>query len=207
MAIGREKIKPVIDIPLLVQLDTTEGVRSESQFTGLEFRYDAKHEGRPVKLYVKEEGRDAILRAQPIAGDLVEILMQKDRSGEFVWSAHVISDGDEPPPPVLPESPRSRPARQLSAPIPNGKYTEPQKEVLRRVLPAKNDPSRSTPTRNEQPTTSPLARQVGGCLRTSFDAWELLREHAANAGVDFSYTSEDVRAFAISIFIDQRGNR
>ena len=120
---SREKIKPILDVPLILQMETVSGQESSSQFNGLEYRYNVVHEDRPSIIYLPAEGRDAIVRARPVPGDYVELLKQK-RGKQFVFQAQVLSDAremdeeapeyEEPPPARPAPRPSHGAARQLT---------------------------------------------------------------------------------------------
>ena len=225
---SREKIKPIVDVPLILQMETVSGQESSSQFNGLEYRYNVIHEKRPSIIYLPREGRDAIVQAQPVPGDYVELLKQK-RGSQIVFQAQVLGDAremdeaypEEPPPPAAPS--------RLAAPARNGlpvhshgtarpiapataRAALPPAPQQRAQQPPPRPPSnghqatgQALPPRPDDLTISPIAQQVAGCLRVAVDAWEEIRQYARERyGVEIEYTAEDIRATGTSVFIQQR---
>jgi hypothetical protein len=246
---ARPKIKPVPNVPLILQMETIQGVEMQSQVTGVEYRYYVVYESEPSTLYLPPEGRDALLRAQPDIGDFIELLKQK-ASGRFVYLAARISDATDPKPqPPQPRwngggvrmlagnRPQALPPRNGHNPDTGGDLTyaqamqtyapndrPPQKwedkqthwedlpdmdlrsQQPRRIAGPQPQPqAQAQPPRPEATDVHPIGQQLAGCFRAAVDAWEETRRYAQEKyGVDLKYTSEDIRASGLSVFIGQQ---
>jgi hypothetical protein len=225
---SREKIKPILDVPIVLEMETVVGQETSSQYNGVEYRYNVVYDSRPSIIYLPAEGRDAIVRARPAVGDYLELLKQK-RGNQILFRAQVLSDAyeqdpePEPEPEPPPPAPRPRPngytnngytngapaahgapasASRLLAPVPH--RTQPAARPAAR--PPHTAAGQAMPPRPEITSISPVAQQVAGCLRVAIDAWEELKAYAADRyGVTIEYSAEDVRATGTSIFIQRSG--
>lgn len=201
--IQRQKIKPAIDVPMVMQLETVQGRESKSQFTGVEYWFNVVFDSQPSIIYLPDEGREAIESLRPQVGDYVELLKQK-RGKQELYSAQLVSDGAEEPAP--PPPPQRQPVRMLApasrtaatnGPPSNGGYTN---GAPRPSMTATAQAQAMPPDPDAQ--ISPVAQQLAGCLRVSLDAWEQTRQYAHDKyGVALDYTSEDVRAVGLSFYI------
>ncbi len=228
----REKIKPIIDVPMCFLMETVWGEESTSKFSGVEYRYNVIHEERPAFIYLPAEGRDAISRAQPQPGDFIELVKQK-RNGRVEFSAQRLGDALEPAAPeYAPESPlppQYAPARTAPPPPayqpnyqPNYQNGPPQAPRRLAAPPPSPPPpppqnggytnghahgyrAQAQPPRPEAGDVHPISQQMAGCLRWSFDAWEELRAYALSKGRDIEYSSEDVRATANTFYMRAGG--
>lgn len=88
----RTEVQPIVDVPILLELESPVGTESQSQHNGIdiEYRFEVVFEHQPALIYLNESGRDAIRRLQPKSGDLIELLKQKQRGGGYVYSAALI---------------------------------------------------------------------------------------------------------------------
>ncbi len=229
----REKIKPIVDVPLLLQMETVSGQEASSVYNGVEYRYNVVHENRPSVIYLPAEGRDAIVRAQPVPGDYVELLKQK-RGAHIVFQAQVLGDAyeqgyaeDTPqrhahwenePQPTMPPRPTrlngvangvtrnggvSQGGVRLMAPAP-ARAALPPPPGPQRAQQQHQAAGQAQPPRPDDLSVSPIAQQVAGCLRVALDAWEEIRKYARERyGVEIQYTTEDIRATGTSVFIQR----
>lgn len=199
--IARPKIKLIVDVPCVIQLETTQGRESKSDYTGIEYAYNVIHDSTPSILYLPAEGRHAIEGLRPEVGDFVELLKQK-RGKEYFFHAQIVSDGAEPAPPPPPQrapvrmlAPAQRTATTNASPS-NG-YSNGHGRTATAAAPQ----FQAMPPHPEA-DISPVAQQLAGCLRVSLDAWEQTRLYAQERyGVALTYTSEDVRAVGLSFYI------
>jgi hypothetical protein len=243
---ARPRIKPAPNVPLVLQMETIQGVEVNSQFTGVEYRYYVVHENEPSTIYLPPEGRDAIIRAEPDLGDFIELLKQKTARG-YIYHASRLSDAREepgpPPPPARP--PNGGGVRMLAgnrapvAPVPRhpdnpdnseyvrfmqsrqGTYAPSDQRVdwsdmpdvfageQRRIAPPPQRPAQpqaqAQPPRPEATGVHPIGQQLAGCFRAAVDAWEETRKYAQEKyGRELEYSTEDVRASGLSVFIGQQ---
>lgn len=214
---ARDKIKPAIDVPLILQMEQVYGQEVPSQFTGLEYRFTVVFEERPAFIYLPKEGRDAILQARPEVGDFIELLKRK-RNNRVTFSAKVLSDANEEPQPRRTQSRNGRYSEDV--PSYQSNYEDdpfarrdepppPPRQMRQLPQPEQQQPrsqasahGQAQPPRPEATNISPIAQQLAGCLRVSIDAWEEAVAYARLKNVQLDYTSEDVRAVGLSFYIN-----
>ncbi len=214
---ARDKIKPLFDVPLVFELEQTDGQEVPSKFTGLEYRFSVIFEARPAYIYLPVEGRNAILSIRPQAGELIELVKQKS-GNQLYFRAQRLSDAyDEEPP--APAARNGTPRHAAPQTLNRGAYyrreepgANPPPLPPRQALPAApaaappashaQSTGQAMPPRPEAPNVSPLTQRMAGCLRVAYDAWEEVRAYARSKGGELTYTSEDVRATGLSIYIN-----
>lgn len=188
MLMQREKIKPVTDVPITFQLQNL-GEECSSQFNGVEWRYNVVYDAKPCTIYLPREGRDAILRARPEAGDVVRLIKTK-RGNTYAYIVNRVSEDAESEAPA----PRALSTRATAseAPVSNSVTKSPQ-----------------TPAPAPQPTPSKHLSEssfMAACLVAAIDAKITAEAHARAKGLaGFAFTSDDVRAMAVSIYIHVKG--
>jgi hypothetical protein len=228
--VQRQKIQPVVDVPLLMEMETVFGTECSSKFNGTEYRYNVMFDRQPCFIYLPADGRDAITRAQPTVGETIELLKFK-RGSQYYFRAQRVGDAYDPqtqyhqhppapPPPPVQQQYENGHSQQngdrwgyenggprLLAPRPQQqqRYRQPEPP------PPPPPPNERYEQRPPQPTAPDAVRttvkdQLLNCLTTSFDAWEETRAYAKSKGVQLDYTSEDVRATALSVYIGAQRN-
>jgi hypothetical protein len=85
----------------------------------------------------------------------------------------------------------------------------PLQQPARRIAPPPQPPVQAQPPRPEASEVHPIGQQLAGCFRAAVDAWEETKRYAQEKyGVSIEYTSEDVRASGLSVYIgQQRGGK
>ena len=197
---NRTILKPQVDVPLSVQLDKgPEGKQVESQRGDTQYQYTVNNDAGVM--WLPPEARAAILRTGAQAGDWVQIVKSL-RGRNAIWNVQVLADSAEPPPP--PEPPPSR----MVAPRPP--YTNGNGSQLGGHHQAGAAAYQPPPA----PAPAPLATPQGSmedvmtrCLEISARAHWRAYQAARAAGIDIEGPNwEDVRAAAISIFIERGRN-
>jgi hypothetical protein len=226
--VQRQKIQPVVDVPLVLEMETVFGQECSSRFNGVEWRYNVLHQQQPCYIYLPAEGRDAIQRAQPQVGDMIELVKQKrgnsvvfnaqraqplypDQRDQQRQAAPVAQAAQYNPPPQYAQTDQRPGGVRMLAPRPPLPVTNPPHVWAHRhaepppAFPEGQPQEQNQQRRPEPPPPPPPAANVQEvltqCLHTSFDAWEETRAYALAKGVALDFTSEDVRATALSIFI------
>ena len=222
MTTARDKIKPLFDVPLVFELEQIDGQEMTSKFTGLEYRFSVIFNRQPAYIYLPPEGRDAILSIRPQAGELIELVKQKS-GNQLHFRAQRLSDSYEEEP-APPPAPRNGTTTRTAAPqtLNRGDYYRraepeaparplPPRHALPAVPPAPapalaaaraQGVGQAMPPRPEATHVSPLTQRMPGCLRVAYDAWEEVRAYARAQGGELDYTTEDVRATGLSIYIN-----
>ncbi|WP_180540756.1 hypothetical protein [Nevskia soli] len=194
----RQKIAPIVDVPLLLEMETVFGQECNSKFNGVEYRFNVIHQGNPCFIYLPESGRDALASLRPDVGETVELLKQK-KGTAFVYRAQRLSDAQEiharlpspPPAAIAPVEPRANGANGAN---------------VRTIAPRAPQPPATTGANALAPQLPTVAMRLASCLCASLDAWEETRAYAARKGATLDYTSEDVRATGLTVYISQEKN-
>jgi hypothetical protein len=197
----RSKLKPIIDVPMVLQMESVIGQEAHSQFTGTEYRYSVIHDQQPAFIYLPPEGRDAIVRARPQVGDLVELLVQRRGRQQF-FRAQVLSDGYEPPqdqPDYDERPPQPAQPTNFGSRLRGGMNGHRQLQPAPQAAPA--PASRPTPV---VPTSHPVEELIVRCYQVAARAVKAGLDAATEAGAPTDATFEDVSKTAISLFIDRR---
>ena len=225
MSVSRDKIKPIVDVPLIFQLEAVYGQEVPSKFEqGIEYRFSVVHDSRPAYIYLPSSGRDAILQARPDPGDFIELLKLK-KNNQVWFRAQVLSDAYEqaaapPTRPLDEESPLHYRPRYENEPFARQEEPPPPRRLLPTPAPSAAPPphppeapppqrqqrgqyaGQALPPHPDDSHISPIAQQLAGCLRVSIDAWEEAVAYARSKGCELDYTSEDVRAVGLSFYIN-----
>jgi hypothetical protein len=202
---ARPKIKPIVDVPIVLQMESVIGQESKSPYTGIEYRYSVVHEHQPSFIYLPPEGRDAIVRARPQVGDLVELLMQK-RGREQYFRAQILSDGYEQPE-YDERQPQPAGAGPRLAPAMNGRS---HRHAPTQPAPAPYGRERQVQAPAPAPALAPVAQSypieelLVRCYQAAARAVKAGIVAAEEAGAPTDATFEDISKTAISLFIDRR---
>jgi hypothetical protein len=224
--VAREIVKPILDQPIIVRLDHGPLGTEKRTDKGTDFQYVINHD--EGIMWLPPDGRDALLKCMARAGDTVEILKTK-RGAKAFFAAQVLPDDGIAPPPA----PTAAPAKSYRAdayppphnyprpappprPLPPSVYYQPEPEpysgpATQQLVPAPQPapapapPPAAAAARSGQTTmTDKLAR----CLICAVDAAQVAAAHAKAHGLALAWTSEDIRAMGLSVFINlQREGR
>ena len=193
----REKIKPATNVPLIVELEETNGYESHSQYTGLEFRYDVLHANVACHLYLKPEAVQALTRVGARAGDTVEIVKRLSKGVE-TYSVRIFSDATLAVP-ALPATP--------AQPDPFGvRMLAPRSQVAPQALPppapAAQPPHRSTVAQQAAAAPTPDAVLVAQCGMAVVDAAMGIEAYAKGKNFPLQFEPEDIRAMILTLVIN-----
>jgi hypothetical protein len=190
---NRTKIKPIVDVPMILEMESVVGQEANSPYTGLEYRYSVVHDRQPAFIYLPPEGRDALVRAHPQVGDLVELVMQKRGKQQF-FRAQVLGDAQEPPANQVAPRPQRVPSNG------NG-YTNGHRQLAAapQAAPA---PTPQMPA--QQAERYPIEELLVRCFDVAARVIKAGVAAAEKVGAPNDASFEDVRATAISLFIDRR---
>lgn len=188
MPITRERIKPAADVPLVVTLEDLNAPQSNSQYTGLEYRYNVTCEGTPCFIYLPPQAHQQIQRSMAQPGDQIQILKCM-RGRQATYSVMVLSDAAEP-----------QQQSNLRGHYPNGTATNGHHangRVQQMPQPA-------------QQQSRPAARgssHMAQCLCSAIDAAVEAQEYARGKNFSVTFLGSDIRAMANSLLIgdQQRG--
>jgi hypothetical protein len=176
----REKIEFPTNQPVIVKLDfDAEGVLKPGKF-GDQYMYTCDDDARIM--FVDPPVREAILRTGAQAGDEIAITRREVREGNkraVRWEVAKVEE--EPPPPADPPPPPPQPARTA--------------------------PAAPAPAPQPAAAAAPGAAQLADAITAAIDAAVVTERHAAQRGLALRWTSEDVRAMALSLYIDSRRSR
>jgi hypothetical protein len=192
----RQIIKPQLDVPVTVKLDKgPEGIERDGKY-GIDWQYTVNDDSGVM--WLPRDGRDALLRAGAQAGDEVQIL-KATLAGKTTFTAQVLaSDATEPEPEPTPPArngngnghahvqPRGR------APLPPRAYHQPE------AVPRPQQAAKAAPA------PSHGAQVLATALYTAIDAALAAEAYAKQQGMDLELQPDDIRAMAISLFIDSR---
>jgi hypothetical protein len=210
----RQKITPQINVPIYLQLETVYGQECRSTVNGVEYRYNVRHENQPGLIYLTANGRDALLRAQPRVGDVIELVRQK--RGQATVYAVTLCDGQpwqadpdqndayeepeyqEPPQPMRMLAPQQRQPMRIAPP------PQQQQPAAGTGRAASTQPQFGAPPPRPDANLPPIAQQLAGCMRVALDAWEETVAYAKSKGVELDYSSEDVRCTGLSVYINHQ---
>lgn len=220
----REVIKLQTDVPVVVLLDYgPEGKEVKGQF-GVQYQFTLNNDS--AVMWIDPQARDALRRSGAQAGDEVEIL--KQQKGKAVsYGVRLVSDA-QPSAPAARPAPRGAkasglPARAYYPAVPgNGAAPAPAQaieqqartaEYVTRELksarvgePARPAPEASAPQQPRQPEVHPITEQLAKCLRSAVDACKQAQDYAREQQLGIQFTSEDVRAIGLSVYIGQQRN-
>lgn len=196
---NRQILKPQVDVPMVVLLDKgPEGKETTSQRGDLQYQYTLNNDA--CVMWLPPEARSAIMRTGAQAGDEIQIVKSL-RGKNAIWNVQVVPDSAPPPP-----------ASRMVAPRPaysNGNgHSAPQQHW-------ENEPQPTTPRPQPAPaqqpattTTYPMEEVMARCLEISARANWRAFQAAKAAGIAIEGPNwEDVRAAAISIFIERSRNQ
>jgi hypothetical protein len=236
MSINKPRVKPRLGIPFIFDIDK-EGTKVPSKFgAGYEYLYEGTlHEdGEPpqaVLIYLEPDAHVALKNIHATVGHMVSLVKLRDGG----YTAGLIgSDATEPAaPPAGPRLLAPRPAyqngttTQTSAPPARPNAIEQQAALAQHIAQAARAPQQPQPRPapppppppTPGPSLPPAAKSEYVCTALA-DTWELYLKAAIEAchrgemyahelGMDLEFTSEDVRAIAITSFIrdDQNTER
>jgi hypothetical protein len=189
-------VKPVVDVPIILQLQTVIGQEVHSKYAGVEYRYSVIHDYQPCVIYLPPEGRDAIVRAGPQPGDLVEFVMQ--RQGRQSWfQVQVLDDSQEP-----------LPSRRIAT---NGQrtindYQQKPRQAQPGTRQVSGSPARGFTNGAEPYNVYQIEELFVRCYEAAARAVRAGIEEAQSVGGPTDATFGDVSRTAISLFIDCRRN-
>lgn len=185
----REVIRPMVDQPVVVKLDKSDGVQREGKY-GIDFQYTVNDDSGVM--WLPRDGRDALLRAGAQAGDAVEILKEK-RGRDFIFNVRLVGDAFESNLKMAING-----NGHNAAPIPRRAYYQPGVATA----PPRSNGSQGTPAGAGAPSL------LGRCLREAIDAIEDATAYGAHKGRKLEFNEEDIRTCGLSLYIAAtRGNR
>lgn len=175
----RELLRPQTNVPLIVRLDFgADGVPREGR-TGTDYMYTVNDDA--AIMFLPPQAAAAIRATGAQAGDEIAIV-KRGAGARATWEVERVeeepADAYEPPPP-----PRQQPAR--SAPATPTRQPQPQAQQ---------------PPAGQQAAASQLA----GALCAAIDATIEAQRYAARKTLALQFAPEDIRAFALSIYIASR---
>jgi hypothetical protein len=181
----RQIIRPQLDQPLLVKLDFgPDGVEKRSSINNeLQYMYTVNDDAGLI--YLPANARQQLLRTGAQAGDSVEIVKMKNG-----WDIRVVSDTEE------------QPQQQQRAAARGNAYRQPAAPQSRSAQPT----AQAQPPRPAANGVHPVGQQLAGCLRAAIDAATEAEGYAKGKNFPLEFTSEDIRAMAVSVFIGQQRN-
>lgn len=198
----REVVKLDYDVPAIVKLDFGEGVQVEGKF-GVQWQYTLND--NTAVMWLPKSGRDALAQSGAQAGDSVQIVKSM-RGKTTTFHAQVVSDAHAPAP-----APAPTPIRN-GAKIPQRAYYQPDPMASQAAL-AQHITRESKPEPAPAPPppavreVHPVTEQLTSCLKSAIDAAAAAQEHARERGLGVTFTSEDVRAIALSVYIGLQRSR
>lgn len=194
MSTSRTILRPKVNEPVNVILDTPNGIEKTGQF-GTDYYYSCNQ--NQVALYLKPEAHAALQALQPQPGEEIRILGLK-KGKDIAWSVTFVSDAAELPA-AVPQVSYARgvkfPARVFAQPE---TAPQPQRRVEAGPKPVTSEASR---------TTAPAASNVTDLLSRLFvtAAHSLAKAHEQLKQEGYSLEPpiwEDIRACGLSLFIE-----
>ena len=182
----REIIHPqtATDQPLIVLLDRgPEGIQREGKF-GIDFQYTLNEDS--AVMWAKKELRDAIVASGAQAGEEIAIQAIK-RGTRTSWQVQRV---EEEPNPAAAPPPRTQ--RQQEAPAHGTRETKAN---------GNGHAPDAAPTREP---ARPGAAILASALYTAIDAAIAAEEYARAKSFALKFSRDDIRALAISLYIDAR---
>jgi len=189
--VQREVVKLSTDIPVTVLLDRgPEGFEREGKF-GVDYQYTVNRDAGIM--WLPRQARDAVIRSGAQAGDEVEILKQQ-HGNATTYRVRRLSDAAEAPAPA----PKPVPAKPRAAtPIPARAYYQPETAAAPAPRQAETQPTEAAAE------VHPITRRLMSCLCSAIDACSEAETYARSKHFgDLEFTSEDIRAAALTIFIN-----
>ena len=207
----REILKPAYDTPLIVKLDFgPEGVERDGKF-GMQYMYTLNDDAGCM--FVDPPARQAILASGAEAGDTIQLVKTK-RGKDTVYSAAIVGDAAEAPAP--PPSTRERIAPRTgtaASRLPQRAYHQPQPAERPASAAPEQRPAASrhadAPTAAmtvRAPEPAPGRMTMSDLLRHAVNACAEAQTYAQQRGLEIRFTSEDIRAIALSVYIGAQRN-
>lgn len=162
------------------------GAETRGKF-GVDYRFDVALDGVDYSLYLPMPALVAVQRAGVQDGDTVEIVKNKREGQQETWSVRRVEWNAQPHGvAVMPQPRPALPARQ----------------------PAVQPYPRQSAPPAQQPKPLGTEDILTRCITTAIDAAVIGEKHAHAKGMtDLAFTSEDIRAMALSIYINKSRER
>jgi hypothetical protein len=198
---NRQILKAQVDVPLCVLLD--KGPEGKETTSRGETQYQYTLNNDSCVMWLPPEARTAIMRTGAQAGDEIQIVKSL-RGRNAIWNVQVLADAREPEPP--PPAPTAR----MVAPRPqytNGTANDFPRQDPRLAEQLRASQPQPAPAAQPTTTTYPMEDIMARCLEVSARANWRAYKAAQAAGIQIEGPNwEDVRAAAISIFIERSRN-
>jgi hypothetical protein len=176
----REVLRPQLNTPLIVRLDKgPEGIQREGN-SGIDFQYTCNED--TGIMWLPKEAREKLIHLGAEPGDEVAITKKKLGRG-VAWEIELVED-EPAQPPRLPRVGAHRAVEQQNT---TAAYIK------------RNSPQPAT-----QPVQRPAAVLLAGALYAAIDAAISAEVYASSKGRALELCSDDIRAMAISLYIDAR---
>jgi hypothetical protein len=198
---NRQKLKIIANVPLNVTLEDANGKESNSQYTGLEYRYNVQHQGVDSILYLPVQGAEALRRSGAQSGDDVQIT--KTMKGNMpVFTVRIFSDASlelPAPPPQASAQPDRFDQHMQQQPSPNG---------IRMLAPRTQLAAQPVAAASAEETLSFRAMQYSQLLLSVIDVAIGAEVYAAKKGRTIAFNEEDIRCMTATLFItDAKGGK
>jgi hypothetical protein len=167
------------NVPTLVTLKFDDGIETRGKF-GPQWQYAL--DGGKV-MWVDPPVHDQIQQTGARAGDTV-CITQRKAGKRSLWEVEVIADEPQQPPAPPPPAPRT------AAPPTNGHAPAPRAAAAAAPAPA------------AQPFTA-ASLELLSAIMAAVEALTEAEAYAAKRGMPLKFTRDDIRAFSISIYINQ----
>ena len=208
------------DVPVIVHLDQgPEGKETTSPKSG-KTQYQYTLNGDACVMWIDPQCRDALIRSGARAGDDVQFV--KLGNGKTTsYDVQVVTAGEA-------AAPAARPAVRQTMPLPasayyqptlagNGAAPAPAQAIERQARTAQyvtrelktasvGAPTQPAPEQPRQAEVHPITEQLAKCLRSAIDACKQAQDYAREQQFGIQFTSEDVRAIGLSVYIGQQRN-
>lgn len=227
----REVIRLECDVPVICKLDFgPEGIQTEAKSGAVQYQYTVNDNTGVMWLF--PEARQALLKSGAKPGDSVQ-LVKSLRGKTPIYHAQVVSS--EPPLAPAPRTPNvTEQLRTGNGKIPQRAYYQPPPQVYETGDPEADETAAINRqeiakrqqaalaqhiTRESKPEPAPappppavrevhpVTEQLTSCLKSAIDAAAAAQEHARERGLGVTFTSEDVRAIALSVYIGLQRSR
>ena len=205
----REKVSFEPNVPVPVTLEFDDGVPVPGRF-GDQYQYFL---GDEKIMWVDPPLRDKIRATGAAAGDEVYITRQETRQGRrksVDWVVERVEDepaGDMPLPPPPDDDPEAALAestrRFVSEPAPAPAPKPAARAQQRSAPPARAAAARAA----EPPTPAPLHSPITACLTEALAAVRTVEDAAAASGRPLVFSTADIRALAVTLYIRRQEGR
>lgn len=193
----REVIRPE-GHPIIVRLDFDEPIQREGRH-GIDYQYTVNHDAGIM--WLPKEAKQKIDALQAQAGDEISIAKTK-RGNKVAWLIERVDDETAP----QPQRQQQQTAQHIGRP--SGHQPEATEPVTQRpngqgpLTTAERQAAR--PAEQYKTSQRPEAEMLAGALYCAIDAAISAEQYADQRGRALKLDNDDIRAMAISLYIDAR---